>query len=58
MTKKSKNMDEWGSNRDKAKQPRLSNGWCIGCDRNITPNGPKCEICGCRNLKKKRRYKK
>lgn len=55
--KKNKDLDEYSSNRDKAKQPHKSIFWCM-CDLNQVGSDKKCEVCGRRNSKKKRRYKK
>lgn len=39
--KKNKEIDEWGSNRDKAKQPHKSLFWC-SCDFNLVSADEKC----------------
>ena len=44
-------------NRRKTQQPRLSGGYCCGCDRNWVMDGVKCGICGSVNGKR-RRYRK
>ena len=37
--------DDFRSNRDKARKPRLALVWCPWCDRNTVALGEKCSVC-------------
>lgn len=45
-------------NRIQGKTPKSGIFWCNGCDANLVGGGPKCSVCGNRNLKNKRRNKR
>ena len=34
------------TNRDKKLQPKRGNTYCGGCDRQLVPDGAKCDFCG------------
>lgn len=53
-----KNREEWATNRDIAKTPRKSQGWCYGCDMALVTPGAKCKVCGVREVKERNKKSK